>query len=975
MIKKLLLVAFVLFGSSLMMAQTTISGTVNDASLGGPLPGANIKVSRKAVGTTTDFDGKFTLTVTDTPPFTLEISSLGYGTKTVEITKNNQVVTVDLTENATSLDEVVVSASRTPERVMESPVTIERFDSRAIKNSSSPSFYDALENLKGVDINSSGLTFKSVNTRGFASFANERFVQLVDGMDNSSPALNFALGNLLGMSELDVKSVEILPGAASALYGANAFNGIMLMRSKSPFDDQGISAVVKTGITSQQAAGDNGFVDTSVRMAYVFDDYFAAKATLSYLEGEEWHATDYRNTTGVGGTYAPGTRDTRLDYDGVNVYGDEAVIDLKTVVDGLVSNGSLPTSALGVVPNVRVSRDGYNEVDLMSNEAKSLKFGAALHYRPLGNDRVEIIWNSKFGRGNTIYQGQNRYNIANFFMEQHKLEVRGKNFFVRGYYTGEDAGDSYDTRFLGLNLNNQWVRNPVTNQIVAPQDANNTWFARYVLGYFNAATQGGLTDSQAHVAARNFANVGRLVPGTPEFQAAFDKVTNDPDLLTGSKFRDNTNLYHVDANLNLRDYIDWAEVQFGGSYRRFKLNSFGTIYTDGTGPIRYSEYGLYTQLQKKMMEDRLKFTGSVRYDKAQNFDGNFSPRVSLAYAAGETKNHNFRASFQTGFRNPTTQDQYIGLATGAGVLIGTAEDNLDRYTSLPQSVSTAGQGLSGLGATTTFTGRDAFTRAFSATSLATYGAAVAQAIAGGTNPQQAALANAGLLQKSDFDLVKPEKVTSFEVGYRSAIPTGDTKIGIDFSAYYNDYQDFIAIKNIAVPLYGGFNADGTPNALAVAAVGNGDYTGVGFRTNSKADVSSYGVGLGINTKIFKGYNLGFNYTWSRFSFDQASDPDFEPSFNTPEHKIKLQFGHSNLFENFGFNINARWQNSFLWQSSFLEGTVDARTVLDAQVNYRIPSLKSVIKVGGANLTGEEYLSAPGVGAIGSQYFISWTINN
>ena len=209
MMKRLLLVAFALFGSMVMFAQTTVTGTVNDASLGGPLPGANIKVARKAVGTNTDFDGKFTLQVTDKPPFTLEISSLGYQTGTVEITKNNQVVELSLKENATSLDEVVISASRTPERVMESPVTIERLDSRAIKNTSSATFYDGLENLKGVDINAGGLTFKTVNTRGFATFGNERFVQLVDGMDNASPALNFAVGNLLGMSELDVKSVEI----------------------------------------------------------------------------------------------------------------------------------------------------------------------------------------------------------------------------------------------------------------------------------------------------------------------------------------------------------------------------------------------------------------------------------------------------------------------------------------------------------------------------------------------------------------------------------------------------------------------------------------------------------------------------------------------------------------------------------------------------------------------------------------------
>lgn len=930
MIKKILLSAFMLFGSALMFGQTTVTGTVNDVSLGGPLPGASIKVSRKAVGTTTDFDGKFTLKVTDIPPFIIEVSSLGYQTEKVEITKNNQVVTVDLKENATALDEVVISASRTPERVMESPVTIERFDSRSIKNTPAPSFYDGLENLKGVDINTNSLTFKSVNTRGFASFANERFVQLVDGMDNASPALNFAIGNLLGLSELDVKSVEILPGAASALYGANAFNGIMLMTSKNPFDDQGISFEIKGGVTSQEAAGNNEFYDATIRMAHAFDNYFAAKASFSYLEGEEWHATDYRNTTGVGGEYISGFReegnaDSATDYDGANVYGDEVVTNIRTA------------SGLGIIPDVNVSRTGYNEVDLMSNKAKSMKFGGSLHYRPWGNDRLEIIWNSKYGRGNTIYQGQNRYNISNFFLEQHKLEFRGKNFFIRGYYTSEDAGDSYDSRFAAININREWK-------------SDTQWFQEYIGAYAGAVLTNPLIDTkQAHLAARAAADTGRLVPGTAAFTEAFNKVTSDPDLLTGSKFRDQTSLYHADANLNLRDYIDWAEIQFGSSFRQYRLNSFGTIYTDGDGVLSYNEYGFYSQLQKKMLDDRLKLTASARYDKSQNFDGNVSPRLSLAYAAGESKNHNFRASFQTGFRNPTTQDQYIGLSTGASYLLGTAEDNLDRY-SVDFAVSNAASGT--YGETITLTGRDAYLNSFSRAS-----------VEDGTN------------EKSNISLVKPEQVTSFEVGYRGAINTGDNKLSVDFSAYYNDYEDFISIKDAITPLYGSFDANGTADVEALTALANGDYAVFSVRTNSQADVKSYGVGLGLNTKVFNGYTVGLNYTWSKFDFDQASDPDFEAGFNTPEHKVKFQFGHPNVLKNFGFNINVRWQNDFYWQSTFLEGAVDARTTVDAQVNYKVPSIKSTFKLGGANLSGQEYISAPGTGAVGSQYYLSWTINN
>lgn len=898
MIKKILLLGLIAFSSVAMVAQTIVTGTVTDLKTGDTLPGANIKISRKAVGTTTDFDGNFVLNVADKPPFTVEISVLGFKTEKVEILNNNQKLDIGLTENETSLDEIVVSASRTPERIMESPVSIERMDTRAIKNTSAPSFYDGLENLKGVDVNTNSLTFKSVNTRGFATFSNTRFMQLVDGMDNAAPGLNFAIGNLLGMSELDVKTVELLPGASSALYGANAFNGILFMTSKSPFDDQGISFSYKQGITSQEAAGDNNFHDVNIRMAYAFSDKFAAKATLSYLEGTDWYATDDRNTDGD--EYISGDRSSDPNYNGVNVFGDVASTDLG--------------GAIG-----EVSRTGYDEKDLIDYGVKSIKFGTSLNYRPFGDDRLEVIWNSKIGTGDTQYLGGQKYSIKNFYLDQHRLEVKGKNFFVRGYTTRENAGDSYNTLFAALNINRAWK-------------SDEDWFRQYAAAYLGAAPASYIAavptyTASSHAEARKFADTGRFLPGSTEFETAFNTVISDPDLKTGAKFRDETKLYHADGNYNFRDVVDFAEIQVGGSYRRYALNSFGNIFTDGpaNGAINYDEYGVYTQAQKSFLdEDRLKVTASIRYDKAQNFEGNFSPRVSFAFAGGENKNNNFRASFQTGFRNPTTQDQYIGLDVGSAILLGGVEDNLDRFTTTFVDNDD--------GNTYTVTGRDAYENSYTVAS-------------GGT-------------VKADVSLVKPEKVTAYEIGYRGLVKAGTKRVTLDVSVYYNQYEDFIANRNVIVPynLTGGFKI-------------------FQLYSNTSTDINSYGATAGLNTKILKGFDLGLNYTYAEFEFDQASDPDFEAGFNTPAHKVKLQFGKTNLFKNFGFNFNARWQDKYRWESTFVDGTINARTVLDAQINYSVPSMKSVFKLGGANLSGKEYLSAPGVGAIGSQYYLSWTINN
>ncbi|MEO1032049.1 MAG: TonB-dependent receptor [Bacteroidota bacterium] len=916
-------------------AQTTIKGKITDDT-GLPLPGANIIVVGTSTGAVSDFDGNYILTVEQDPPFSIRVSYAGFEAQTIEVTTKDQTVDVTLKEGNT-LDEVVISASRTPERIFESPVTVERFGLKEIKNTASVDFYDGLENLKGVDINTNSLTFKSINTRGFASFANTRFMQLVDGMDNSTPALNFPIGNLVGMIETDVQSVELLPGAASALYGANAFNGILFMRSKNPFTHTGISAYIKRGITSQEAAGDNEYTDLGIRMAHKFSEKFAAKVNFGYLKGTDWFATNQEDRFNRGLT-----RDD-LDYDGINVYGDEVFIDINDVAQTLEALGLAPSGSSALVPSVNVSRTGYEERDLTNYNAESIKADWGLYFRPWEND-FEIQYVGKVGTGNTIYQGANRYNIKNFFQQQHKLEIRNDNFFVRGYVVADKAGDSYDMVFTGIQINRAWKD-------------DNTWFGEYVAEYIGA-TLGGATDSEAHVAARQAADTGRFLPGTPEFQAAFDRSINDPNLVTGSRFQDASRYYHADANYNFGDLVDFAEIQVGGSYRRYRLNSSGTIYTDTDGPINYSEVGFYTQLQRSLELSEsveLKLTGSVRYDKSELFDGFFSPRISAGFTINE--DHNIRASFQTGFRNPTTQDLYIGLDVGRAILVGGAEDNPARDIR-NYDLSANGTAITGL-TSIAFDGTGAYNNSFFANS-------VTEGFANTGNPADLQIANS--------NLVKPEQVSSIEVGYRGKLDG----IIVDASAYYNRYQDFLANETVIAPFYGDVQLtetlpDGTP--LAVAAIANGDFEAYQTYTNSDEEVNSYGAAIQVSAKVFDGFDLSANYTYAKLDFDVTQNPDFRTNFNTPEHKTKVSFGKTELFKNFGFNVAWRWSDNYFWEASFGDGDVPSFNVLDAQINFRVPSLKSTFKAGATNLLQDEYFTAFGTGFIGSQYYVSWTINN
>lgn len=694
------------------------------------------------------------------------------------------------------------------------------------------------------------------------------------------------------------------------------------MTSKNPFDFQGISAYAKGGVTVQDAAGSNFYKDFGVRAAHAFNDKLAVKANLSVLNGEDWHANrtvDLNN---------PGADRSNPAYDGLNVYGDEVSTTLN-----FDAAAGLPT---GTVGSAVISRTGYDEADLANYNAESVKADFALHYRPFAND-LEVILNSRIGRGTTIYQGANRYAVAGFTMQQHRLEIKNDNFFLRGYIVSENSGDAYDTRFAAININRQWK-------------SDTQWFtdyaSAYIPTYLGGIQQGGLTpeeaSTQAHIVGRQAADQGRLVPGTPGFQSAFNKVTNDGDLTTGAKFVDKTKFRHVNGNYNLAHLIDnWADIQIGGSFREYELNSNGTIFTDLDGPITYNEYGAYLQIQKKLLDDRLKFTGSARYDKNEFFDGFVSPRVSLAYTLGEKRNHNLRVSVQQGFRNPTTQDLFIGLNAGRAILVGSAPANLDRDVRT-FNVSQAAQDNLGQPATVQIVGRAAYENAYSTSSL-----------------------QAGAPEAVETPLVQPEEITAYEAGYRAQIG----RFTIDLSGYYNSYKNFLANTTTAVPFYG----EAGDGGLSLLALQNGDFQVYQTYTNSDEDINSYGATVGVDTKLGN-FDLGVNYTLAELDIDEGRYPDLRTNFNTPKHKVKAHFGNTALFENFGFNVNYRWSDTYFWEASFADGQIPAYTVLDAQINYTVPSIKSVFKAGASNILGEEYFTAIGTGNIGSIYYLSWTIN-
>lgn len=894
---------------SSLYAQSLITGTITDAENKDPLIGVTVVVKGKMVGTVTNMDGAFSLNYSEAPPFTLIFSMVGYASQEVEVTSNNQKIDLELAEQSILGQEVVIAASRVEESILKSPVSIEKMDILAIRETASVSFFDGLANLKAVDMTTSSLGFKVVNTRGFNDPSNTRFVQLVDGIDNAAPSLNFPVGNLVGLSELDVESVELIPGAASALYGSAAFNGILLMTSKNPFLYQGLSAQMKTGLTHLDGkdAGTSPYLSASMRYAKAFNDKFAFKFNVDYMRGEDWHASSTVDKTGSGlGRENPA-------YDGLNVYGDEVATGLP-----IGPGGSLIT----------VSRTGYAESELVDYGVENLKLDAALHYRISNNIEASYIF--KYGWGTTVYTSFQRYSFKDLFMQQHKLELKGSNFFLRGYASAENSNKTYDSGFTAININNAWK-------------SNAAWFQTYAGAYLGAIPN---VPGGDHGIARAAADQGRLLPGTAEFEQEFNRITNIADFATGSKFDVTSSLYHVEGMYNFAEQIEAVDIQVGGSYRVYDLQSMGTLFPDtivtATGEendITFYEAGAYVQVSKTFFDDKLKLVGSGRIDKSEQIEkARFTPRFSAVYTANEK--HNIRASFQTGFRMPSSQAQFINLNLGRIILVG----------GLPQVYNSYGLNEYN----------------YTVSSAGAFGAAVGADIAGGKDSGQAAVDNLGLLQKYDFTNIKPEGLKSFELGYKGLF---NKRLLVDIAGYYSLYDNFQAARRILVTA-----TDPSVDPLGAAGdISSGNYTVYGVYDNSPEEVTSYGVAGGINYSTLKGYTINANYTFARLDLGGAKD-DLIAAFNTPEHKFNFSVGNREVVKNIGFNIAWRWSDSYEWVSSFSEGIVPSYNTLDAQVSFKIEGMKSWLKVGGTNILNRRYTQIYGGPEVGAMVYVSLTFD-
>ena len=924
-------------------SQSIIKGKINDKTSGLTMIGTNVVLKGTTIGTVTDLDGKFELKTDKKFPITLTVSFLGYKTLDYVVENEKQKVAIKLEPDNVMLDAVEIVDSRISDRQKQAPLTVETMDVIAIKEAPSGNFYESLGNLKGVDMTSASLGFKVINTRGFNSTSPVRSLQLIDGVDNQSPGLNFSLGNFLGASDLDVMKVDIIAGASSAYFGPGAFNGVINMTTKDPFTFPGLSASVKVG--------ERNLTEYAVRWAQVLKnkegkEKFGYKLNIFYLKANDWEAENYDPIDGS--EYGKGNPGG---YNAVNIYGDESNVRNNDYTDPVEI---FQDPGLG-----EFFRTGYKENDLADYNTENLKLNTALYYKI--KDDVQLIYGFNYGSGTTVYQGDNRYSLKGIQFYQNKLELKKDNkWFVRVYSTNEDAGDSYDIVTTALRMQEaageetdwnlayrtKWdffgyddrfralpgypsPTFPVSEWVA---DAYNPFYTQNLdsLRVWHNEVR-ALTDQEVSTSLNP-----RYEPGTAAFDSLFKDVTSRTFTEDGSLFYDKSALYHFQGEYKFEP--KWGEIIIGGNGRMYRPDTKGTIFSDSLEftystnsageqikvdssfkKITNREFGVYAGVTKKVLEDRLKLSATIRLDKNENFDALISPAFSGVYTVNE--NHTFRFTFSSAIRNPTLADQYLYYNVGNAILIG----NLDGYNNLITTES-FGDYLYEL--------------------------------------------NTDTLEFFDVDPIAPEKVRTVELGYRGLI---SDKVYVDAGYYYSWYNDFIGYNiGVEATIPDGFNIP--PSGVQVYRVA----------ANATDQVTTQGFSLGLNYYFTKKLTINGNYSWNKLD-KQGSDDPIIPAFNTPEHKFNVGVSGREImipwvnWPNFGFGVNYKWLEGYEFEGSpQFTGFIDAYSLVDAQVNYKFPKYHTTLKLGASNVLDNRVNQVYGGPRVGRMAYFSilfdWNMN-
>ncbi len=964
------------------LAAQTIKGRVIDSSNGEALYSAVVGEKGTANGSVTDFDGEFNIKVNNLP-CTLVINLVGFDEQEILITSADRKIEIKLVSSDAISPAVEIVSDRMLQKQKQNPLTVERMDATAIKEVPTGNFYEGLAALKGVDMASASLAFRVINTRGFNSTSPVRVLQIIDGVDNQSPGLNFSLGNFLGACDLDVKSVDIVQGASSAYYGPGAFNGVISIETKNPFYTPGLAVNIKKG--------ERRLFQPCIRWADVVNNkdslpFFAYKLNLLYLTAEDWKADNYQPIYGQGNN-----EKNAGGYDAVNIYGDEYF-----GANDYSSSTAYSTEYRGL--GTFYSK-GYKEEDLVDYDTKNTKASLALHFRlkpKLDYESPELILQSNIGNGTTMYQGDNRFRLKDIFFMQNKIELTKKNtYFIRAYMTSENAGNTYDPYFTALKLRDQarsqedWasVYRKYWQERIIPQmnDSahmggpdlvypnlvpNPNWvgpildpdYSEYNLPYSNAAWNNQFADSlilwhQQVQALTNNGNadifgispIGYFAPDSVSFNYHFDRITSmkNNEGEGGTRFFDKSKLYHLQGEYKWNNLIHLDEIRVGGNARLYRPNSDGTIFSDADS-MHLRSYNKITYTIDTITFDTTFITTNyidTTYTKnpISNLEFGFylgiekkllEDKLILNATARLDKNQNYDALISPALSAvfSPVKDHYLRLSLSSALRNPTLTD---QYLNLNVGPATLRGNLDGVDSLITPASFYEFRKT----------------------------QNSDTIDYFNLAPIRPEQARTIELGYRASIMN---KLYLDASVYNTWYQYFIGYK---IGLKADFDAQGLLDYGSVAAYR--------YSANSTSKVITKGANIGASWYFYKENCFTFNYSYNKLVKTDAKD-EIIPAFNTPLHKFNVGMNARNLFVNkdgnsWGYGFNYKWVDNYFWEGSpQFTGPVAKFDVFDAQINYTFQKQFLNIKVGGSNLFSNKHIEAYGGPMIGRLAYFSIT---
>ncbi|MBO9702753.1 MAG: TonB-dependent receptor [Sporocytophaga sp.] len=815
------------------------------------------------------------------------------------------------------LQEIIVTASKTEEKLLQAPVSIEKLNLMEIRNSGQPTFFEAIGNLKGIQMITPSLGFKVINARGFTNTTNVRFVQMVDGVDNQAPHIGAPIANSLGPNELDIYRVEIVPGSASAVYGMNAINGAANFITKDPFNFQGFSFQQRSGVNhiGDKETDLKYFNESSFRWAKKLNNQFAVKFNGSFMKGTDWYATTMTDLNPKANTSTGLLGAENVGKDLVNNYGDES--------------SNRRTISLGGKQYV-VSRTGYSEQDVTSYNLQNIKGDASFYYRP--NEKIEVSYLYRFAYMNNVYQRTNRFRFDDYLTQQHVLTAGTKSIRFKTYLTTENTGESYNIRSMAENVERSFK-------------SDDAWYKDFTTQYNNSVTA-GKTVQEAMGDARNFADKGRPEPGSKEMKDQIAKLRDINNWDYGAALKVKAYLAHTEIQHNLTDEL-WSSlrrkhkinINYGLDFREYIIVPDGNYFinpVENGQNLTYWKTGGFVQATKLLFNEKVKINAVLRVDKNQYYKAKFNPRLAVVYTP--VQNHNFRVSYQNGYRFPSIFEAFSNINSGGVKRVG--------------GLPVMSNGI--------------FENSYLRSSIDAFQAAVTNDVNKNGLTQAAAIEkNKGLLKKNTYTYLQPEQVSSIEAGYRTCVLNKTLTFDVDF--YYNIYNNLMAQVEANMPK--------TSNADSVAYYLNDKKKQDKYRlwTNSKTVSYNYGGTAGVSYLLPQNFVIGGNVTFAKL-YRRDQQDGLEDGFNTPKWMYNISLGNPRMYKSLGFNINYRNQSGFLWQSALATGTVPSYSTVDAQAQYNLMRECLNIKLGGTNIFNKYYYTFLGGPSVGAFYYIAATIN-